>query len=87
MPVPANTSAKSKFLSGILAILMMAIFPSHTLAASSGNAFVDDKTDASNILNGMGVLNAGGDLAQGAGKIIAVFDHLRRCREGLLWRV
>ncbi|MFH1477664.1 MAG: hypothetical protein ABIH24_09280 [Verrucomicrobiota bacterium] len=58
----------------ILAAFILAFCPGHISAESSGNQFVDDKTDIGNILNGMGVLNVGGDTASGAGKILTIFD-------------
>ncbi|MBU4357593.1 MAG: hypothetical protein KJ822_19940, partial [Proteobacteria bacterium] len=58
----------------ILATLIWAILPGNTPAASSGNAFVDDKTAGGNVLNVMGVLNVGGETAAGAGQIMAIFD-------------
>lgn len=53
-------------------IFLAAIIP--TPAHSSGNTFIDTKTDAANALGGLSILKVGNAYTEGAGQIMTIFD-------------
>lgn len=72
----------SKHLRGRRSVIILVVItfifttiPGQSLFANSrGNAYVEMKGDANDMLNVMSILNVGGDAAAGAGDLIAIFD-------------